>query len=383
MDLAVYINELLGIEGEVNVPGIGRFVHTRINGYYNEKENKFYPPTHKINFDGETPADDKLATFISNKKNISLASAKYFIDKYVNGLKQQIPVQNVDIAGLGQLYLNGSAIGFHEVDTSKENDPAFFGLKPVNVEVLVEKPSVRYTSPPVQIPEEETKAPSIADQVMTELVNDRIPPPPAKPVVPEQPPVIEKPTVIEETEEPAEEEYIYDEPVRRNRSNIWIAILLILIIALLAILGLYKYKPEWFDRTKDKPQTFTATDSTARQSADTSNTDTTKKIATKQDSLAKAQALVTNNSKAVDTAAVEHYEVSGGAYKSLSTANEVIKRYQDAGLHPRLLNHVKGKLYKITLGTYFNREQGQKVVDSILAATKLRDISLQTYKPKQ
>jgi len=369
----------------VNVPGIGRFVHTRINGYYNEKENKFYPPTHKINFDGETPTDDKLATFISNKKNISLASAKYFIDKYVNGLKQQIPVQEVDIAGLGQLYLNGSAIGFHEVDTSKENDPAFFGLKPVNVEVLVEKPSVRYTPPPVQVPEEETKAPSIADQVMTELVNDRIPPPPAKPVVPEQPPVVEKPTVIGETEEPAEEAYIYDEPVRHNRSSIWIAILLVLIIALLAILGLYKYKPEWFDRTKDKPQTFTAADTTAGQPVDTSNTDSTKKIATKQDSLAKAQALVTNNTNAVDTASVLHYELLAGAFKSEEQANEILKRYQNIGLHPKILKHTKGNSYKITLGTYFDKEAAQKAADSILNATKMNkgDIYLQIYKPKQ
>ena len=385
MDLAVYINELLGIEGEVNVPGIGRFVHTRINGYYNEKENKFYPPTHKIDFDGETPADDKLATFISNKKNISLASAKYFIDKYVNGLKQQIPVQNVDIAGLGQLYLNGSTIGFNEVAASKENDPLFFGLKPVNAEVLVEKPSVRYTPPPVQVPEEEKKAPSIADQVMTELVNDRIPPPPPKPVDAEQPPVIEKPTVIEETEEPAEEEYIYDEPVRRNRSNLWIAILLILIIALLAILGLYKYKPEWLNLPKEKPQTFTAIDTTAGEPADTSNTDTTKKVVTKQDSLAKAQALVTNNANAVDTASVLHYELLAGAFKSEEQANEVLKRYQNIGLHPKILKHTKGNSFKITLGTYFNKEVAQKATDSILNATKMNkgDIYLQIYKPKQ
>jgi hypothetical protein len=142
MDLAVYINELLGLEGEVNVPGIGRFAHTRINGYYNEKENKFYPPTHKINFDAEAQADDRLATFISDKKNISLASSKYFIDKYVNGLKQQIPLQGADIAGLGQLYLNGSTIGYKDDSQSNETDPAFFGLKPVSVDELVEKPAV-------------------------------------------------------------------------------------------------------------------------------------------------------------------------------------------------------------------------------------------------
>lgn len=373
MDLAVYISELLGLEGEVNVPGIGCFAQTRINGYYNEKENKFYPPTHKINFDPEHQADDSLASFISEKKNISLASAKYFIEKYVNNLKQQVVLNRVDIAGIGQLYLNGSVIGFNENAPSKENDPSFFGLKPVNVEVLVEKPSVRYTPPPVKI-EEEKKDPPIADQVMTELVNDRIPPPPPKP------------TVIEETEEQPEEEYMYEEPVRRNNNNTWIAVLLILIIALLALMGLYKYKPEWFDRSKEKPQTFVAVDTPAAQPVDTKvNTDTTKKAATKQDSLAKAQALVTNTTNTVDTAAVLHYEILGGAFKSSEQANNIVSRYQGMGLKARILKHIEGKNYIITLGTYFNKEVADKALDSILNATKIRkgDILVQTYKPKQ
>jgi len=378
MDLAVYISELLGLEGEVNVPGIGRFGQSRINGYYSEKENKFYPPTHKINFDAEVQPDDRLATFISDKKNISLASAKYFIEKYVTGLKQQIPAQKVDIAGMGQLYLNGSAIGFDENAPSKEIDPAFFGLKPVSVDVLVEKPSVRYTPPPVKIEEEKT-VPSIADQVMTELVNDRIPPPP--------PP---KPTVIEEAEEPAEEEYVDEEPVRRNNNNTWIAVLLILIIALLALMILYKVKPEWFDRSKEKPQTFVAVDITADKPADkkAANTDTTKKVATKQDSIAQAQALVTGNtntSSAVDTAATLHYEILAGAFKSEAEANDILKKYQNIGLHPRILKHTQGNSYKITLGTYFDKGVAQKAADSILSATKMNkgDIFLQTYKPKQ
>jgi|GEM_PF-789346 len=404
MDLAVYINELLGLEGEVNVPGIGHFAHTRINGYYNEKENKFYPPTHKVNFDPETKANDRLATFISDKKNISLASAKYFIDKYVNGLKQQIPAQNVDIAGLGQLYLNGSTIGFKD-NLAKESDPAFFGLKPVSVDVLVEKPSVRYTPPPPVKAEEKKEELSIADQVMKELVNDRIPPPPPKPVeterppvveqqpVAEVPPVVEKPTVIEKEEEPVEE-YVYEEPVQRNSNNTWIAVLLILIIALLALMGLYKYKPEWFDQSKEKPQTFVAVDTTAAQPADkkADNTDTTKKVAvaTKQDSLAKAQALVTGNgntskSNAVDTAAVLHYEILAGAFKSSEQAYNIINRYESLGLKARMLKHIEGKNYIITLGTYFDKEVADRVRDSILNATKIRkgDILVQTYKPKQ
>ncbi|HTK19997.1 MAG TPA: hypothetical protein VL442_10805 [Mucilaginibacter sp.] len=383
MDLAVYISELLGLEGEVNVPGIGRFAQSRINGYYNEKENKFYPPTHKINFNAEAQANDRLAAFISDKKNISLASAKYFIDKYVNGLKQQIPVQKVDIAGLGELYLNGSAIGFSENAPSKETDAAFFGLKPVSVDVLVEKPSVRYTPPPVKI-EEEIKAPSIADQVMTELVNDRIPPPPPKPLV------IEKPTVIEEAEEPVAEEYIYEETARKNNNNTWIAVLLLLIIALLALMGLYKYKPEWFDRSKEKPETFVAVDTTTAKPAESkvNNTDTTKTVATatKQDSLAKAQALVTGNTNTnttVDTAATR-WEVIGSSFETQAAAEHAIENYKSIGLEAKIVADAPGKRIKLTLGTYKTEKDAEDARAALIKTGKVKkDIYTLKIKPKQ
>ena len=374
MDLAVYINEFLGLEGEVNVPGIGHFAQVRINGYYNEKENKFYPPTHKINFDPESKTDEGLASYISDKKNISLASSKYFIEKYVNGLKQQVAVNNVDIAGLGHLYLNGTTIGFSDDTFSKDNDPVFFGLKPIDVRALSERPTVKFASPPViQREEEIVTLPPVTEPIDMELVNDRVPPPPPKP------------TVIEKEEVQEEQEYAYEEPVQRNSNNRWVAILLILIIALLALMGLYKYKPEWFDRSKEKTQTFVAVDTTTTQPADkkVNNTDTTKKAITKQDSVAKPVAPA--NTAAIDTAAVLHFEILGGAFKALEQANDIVKKYQTLGLKPRILKHNKGKNYIITLGTYFNKEMAQKAIDSILNATKMGkdDIYLQTYKPKQ
>src|SRR5215469_2792355 len=112
MDLAIYINELLGIRGEVNVPGIGFFQHQRIGGYYNENERKFYPPHHDIVFDPQPKEDDGLAAYISNKKNISPASAKYFIDKYTTGLKAQAAEHKVDITGLGHLFYEYSLLAF-------------------------------------------------------------------------------------------------------------------------------------------------------------------------------------------------------------------------------------------------------------------------------
>jgi len=112
MDLAIYINELLGLQGEVNVPGVGYFAQKRIAGYYNENEKKFYPPRHEITFDPDPRDDDGLAAYISKKKNISPASAKYFIEKYTSGLKQRASEQHADIAGLGKLHYEYSALTF-------------------------------------------------------------------------------------------------------------------------------------------------------------------------------------------------------------------------------------------------------------------------------
>lgn len=388
MDLAVYISELLGLQDEVNLPGIGNFAQVRINGYFNEKENRLYPPTHRINFDPEFKNDEDLARYISNKKNISLASSKYFIEKYVNGLKQQIVIGKVDIDGIGQLYLDGSVIGFIENSQAKNNDPAFFGFKPVNIISPSEKPVIKFTPPPV-VPNEEKPItpPPVQELVSTELINDRIPPPPVQEQVATEffneriPPPPPKPTVIEETEVQEEPEYEYEEPAPRN--NRWIILLLIVIIALLALMGLYKYKAEWFDHSsKDTSQTFVAVDTSKHSEKKTIGDDSTKKVTSTQDSAAKAAALVT---RAVDTDATLHYELQAGAFKAKEQADAVLQKFQGIGLQPRILKHTKGNSYKITLGTYFDKELAQKAEDSILNVTKMKkeEIFLQTYKPKR
>ena len=63
MDLAVYICELLGMQGEVSVPGIGYFAQVRINGYYDQVEGKLYPPTHEISFEPHSRDDEQLAKY--------------------------------------------------------------------------------------------------------------------------------------------------------------------------------------------------------------------------------------------------------------------------------------------------------------------------------
>ncbi|HEY4197194.1 MAG TPA: hypothetical protein VGM63_16745 [Mucilaginibacter sp.] len=387
MDLAVYICELLGMQGEVSVPGIGYFAQVRINGYYNQVESKLYPPTHEITFEPHSRDDDQLAKYIANKKNISMASAKYFIDKYVAGLKQQLTLKKVEIAGLGTIYNNGSVTEFKADNAAKTNDPSFYGFPPVNLNQPEEKSEIKYTPPVKEEEPIQEEAPKEEIPVWHETPAEEITPvedvKPAEDVVvtPVEETII-KSDPVEETYVEEEQEYTYDEPEERgNRNNVWVALLLIVIIGLLALLGLYKYKPKWFEHapSKDSTQSFVAVSpDTVKKAADT-----TAKAASKPDS---AGTVATPSSNApVDTAAVLHYEILGGAFKTLPQADGVIKKYQSLGLHPRLLKHASGNFYKITLGTYFTKDEAQKAEDSITNSTKINknNIYLQPYLPKK
>lgn len=351
MDLAVYISELLGLQGEVNLPGIGCFTQVRINGYYNEQENKFYPPGHEVIFDPKHKEDESLAKFISTKKNISLASSKYFIDKYVAGLKQQLTSRNPEIAGLGYLYINGAVVAF-KADISKANDLSFYGFQPLDIPAPLASP----------VAEQEIKAEE-------ETLLTPIEAAPVKPVEEKIP--VSEPTVIEKTEQEqeTEEEYVDEEP-RSTRVSLWVTLLLILIIVLLSVMGLYKYKPEWFNM-QDKPQTYAvvkSSDTTA-----TTATDTTKKVAS-PDTIAKPPAPpVTTNQNTVpaDTVTRVHWEIIGGSFEARKTAEIAMKSYKENGVDTKIATDVPGKRVKLTFGTYYSQEEAEKAKQDLIKGGKV------------
>ncbi len=371
MDLAIYISELLGLEGEVNLPGIGHFAQVRVNGYYSEPDNKFYPPTHRVSFLPQENQDDRLARYIAGKKNISLASAKYFIEKYAAGLRSQLVLGRAEITGLGNLYDDGAAMKFSGGSAAETSDPAFYGFAPISVETQAALPRVPPVAPPAIVIEEvkpdvRPAEPSPEHRIATP-VGDRS---------------TAQPEPTEETLVPQQEEYGYTQPERHQKPLvIW---LLIITIILLAVLGLYKYKPDWFIFSGDKPQTYVAV-----------NSDTTKpaaadslKTAIKPDTALKTQAAAQGATikAAVDTFAVVRYEILGGAFESSEQADAVMKNYQKRGLQPRIIQHTSSRHHIITLGTYFDQQRAQKAYDSIAVATNLKkgsDIILQTYNPKK
>ena len=129
MDVGFYLGELLMQQGEVSLPGLGYFVRARMSGYYDENEGKFYPPYHKAQFDLQSIDDDDLAEYIAAKKNISIASAKYFLEKYATGLKQDALADEVPIAGLGWFYTGEGQLKFRAAD-KLVNDTVFYGFEP-------------------------------------------------------------------------------------------------------------------------------------------------------------------------------------------------------------------------------------------------------------
>ena len=366
MDLAIYISELLGQRGELQISGVGYFAQTRVNGYYNDREQTFYPPAHKVDFNADvTGHDDALAEYIAGKKNISLLSAKYFVDKYLSNLKQEVLTKQVELADLGYLVSENSRIFFKASRSLNETDPEFYGFKPVKVQkqnsgyVAANLPVIENV-PEITVPEESIYIPRI---VTEEVLTDE---------------PLSKPQVYSPHDH--EQELLEIEEQIRQPNMPVIVIFIITIVALI-LFGIYLYNPALFgseqdttaiikpvDSPKANPAKTSAAKDSAVKNAATSPVIIPATIATPQDTLNK-----------------RHYELLGGAFKTKAQIDVAIKNYQSLGLKPRILQHATGKLYKITLGTYFSFDEASRAQDSIVKVIKINktSTSIQPINPRK
>ncbi|MEO6632274.1 MAG: hypothetical protein ABIN13_11145 [Mucilaginibacter sp.] len=208
MNLADYLSELLAQYEEVSVPGLGYFVRERVNGFYNDKDAKFYPPYHRVKFVPQPKDDDIFTQYVADKKNISLASSKYFAEKFVAKLKEQALTGKYLFADLGLFYTQQDQLVFKANDKITD-DPAFYGY-----------PSFTVFKPGQTVNDQYTK-PSFADPATPSA------PKPVQPVV--------------------DEPYFEEEPERKKLS-IWLIILIAVTAVALAIFGVYKFYPQAFDK---------------------------------------------------------------------------------------------------------------------------------------
>jgi cell division septation protein DedD len=388
MDVAYYISELLGQLGEVNVPGLGNFARLRVDGYYNETEAVFYPPQHKVTFKNQSADDDVFYQYIARKKKISLASSKYFTEKYINNLKEQASANEVELGDIGWLYNDGLDIAFKPAE-ALPNNPVFYGYPQIQLNKLEIKPPVEEPEPVIPEPELPTEP------------EPEIEPEPEEPVI--EPPYKEHPyksAIYSQDPETyrTENESASDGIEERSKSVTYIRVIVALVIvaalSALVVFGLYRYDPTLFHEftgTKTVPivikydsvKTITPVEKadTTKSAPVPAATDTTtqKSVATPPVTTAVVTTVIN------DTLTKIHYELLGGAFGTAEDANTAIGNYKKIGISAHIINNGHHKLHKVTLGTYFNYQEASNARDSLLKTKKIskNNISLETISPQK
>lgn len=423
MDVANYVSELLMQNGRVNVPGLGYFTLLKVDGYYNNAEGKFHPPTIKIQFDEQHHDDDEvLLQYIAIKKKISLASSKYFTAKYIENLRQEAMVKQVPLADLGTLYFEDNKLRFNPASVLPA-DPAYYGYPPVSITKLqstsvyeqidqVEKemssPAVSISSPPKPETDVQADASTVADQVPPAYVS--VPPlPQPEPDVPiGAPPVTEQTTPEAEifTPQPGynsssaadhEEEFIFagrsysgEEYEGRNNNWIWITITVVAVLGIIGIFALYKFKPDTFNRMRGVQPAPVVLKTTKKHDtiktvtpAVKVDTATVTPKNTPVDTTTKAASV--NAPAAIDTFARVRYEILGGAFRTKEDADKTIASYKRMGFEAGLVKNVPGRLFKVTLGTYFTEDEAVNRMHAIVKTGQIgaNRMSIQPYNPKK
>jgi cell division protein FtsN len=338
MDIANYLSELLGRHGKISVPDLGHFTQVRVNGYYNGAESQFYPPGYQIQFYPEPiENDDTLVQYIAEKKNISLASSKYFTEKYITGLRQEVATKEVAFANLGWFYMNEGQIAF-KPNEQRGDGPDFYGYAPVAIKKLYQEPEKPVPPPlPVSLSAQESTA--------------------------NQP-----------------QEYIADEQEEIKRSaSVWVIALIIIVIIAAAAFGLYQYNPALFnfnqqaakpvtEQPKTQPATKTdSTDTDVNQTAPP-HIDTASKAISKADTTLNKPV-----ANAADTVAKPQYVIFAGSFKKVATSELAIKNYKSIGVDARILNGPgTGRLIKVIIGSFATYKEGETLRLKLVNSGKLR-----------
>jgi hypothetical protein len=343
MDVGNFIGELLAQRGNLTVPGLGYFARTRKNGHYNESEGKLYPPSYTVQFIPRQIEDETLVQYIADKKNISLASAEYFTEKFITNLKLQAQSGQIPLADLGWFYTEGSQL-FFKPNTHVGDNPEFFGYEPITLQKLGNAPVKEpENSEPAYIPAEiEYTAP------------------------------VAVPVLVPVNEETADDAYRFEtdveheqylESVARNRSrrSTIVFVVLALVFTALAVYLVNRYNPAAFNPAAKKPavkkteQVINARvepiDSTT--TVDSAKTSTKSDTASPKQAVAAAKDSIANVTPApVDSIGFPRWEVMGGTFKTQGAANTAIQNYKTLGVTAHIASDVPGLRFHVSLGTY-------------------------------
>lgn len=337
MNLADYLSELLTQYEEVSVPGLGYFVRERVNGFYNDKDSKFYPPHHRVKFVPQPKDDDVFTQYVADKKNISLASSKYFAEKFVAKLKEQALTGKYLFADLGLFYTLQDQLVFKPNDKITD-DPAFYGYPTLTVFKQGQTVNDQYARP------------SFTDQDSTDTPAPKL----VQPVV--------------------DEPYFEEEPERKKLS-IWLIILIAVTAIALAIFGVYKFYPQAFDKIGDAYHRVTGKADTAvpvyrhEVKADTT---TVKKPDVVKDTLLKNVAPTVT---VIDTTKQLPWVIVVKTFLAWQhkSANNEVNHLKAKNIEATVLSkeQAAGPLLKVSTGVYHTENEAEAARSVLVAAGKI------------
>ncbi|MGV8879229.1 MAG: hypothetical protein ACOH2A_09375 [Sphingobacteriaceae bacterium] len=341
MDVVQYIRELLRQQNEVCVPGLGNFFKRRIDGYFNDKEGQFYPPTHILGFEVTEKEDASLVNFISIKKHISLASARYFIEKFVRTVKSQAETGiSDDIELLGNMYYLDSQLIFDPIQRDEIN-AVYYGFSPLRISGYVYSAPEQVVTNTFVYPQIGAESADLSPELKTEMYSRGI--------------------------------------------SIWLKIFFSLVIIGLAAAIVYQYNPLLFDKLRTRAFVKQIIDTDIlRTSAVTHLKIDSSQLKPLNQPIVSSQAGKTLIDPVTNSTSPMPFEILGGAFPKQIDAEKAIKIYEDNGLSARILSDAPGRLFKVTLGSFQQESDAIRRRDSIVKSTniKLKDIYIQRYKQK-
>jgi len=347
MNLADYLSELLGQQDEVSVPGLGYFMRTRINAFYNDAEGRFYPPYHQVTFVAQPKDDDTFARYVADKKNISLASSQYFVEKFITKLREEAAKGKYLFADLGSFQGETDQLVFKPNDRIPA-DPAFYGYTPVEVFKVGQPLSVDSRQP------------------VFEHAKNVNPPAQAGPGGVAIPPhAVQQPDYFDEDAEP------------RKRLSIWMIIIIALVVIAVGVFALFELNPSLFDgivneyhKLTDKKDTVQAV---IRHEVKEVKKDTVKKTAVSADTSAKPAATPVKQDT-IPKPPLMHYEAVVMETNHEWVAEADVKKLKTLGFDAYILPNIPGTglLKKISVGQYPTREEADSVINSLLKSKVIK-----------
>ena len=342
MNLADYLGNLLEETTEVSVPGLGYFVREHISAAYSEAEGRFYPPAHRVKFIADQKSDDLLTEYIARQKNISLASSKYFAEKFVNKLYDDVAGGRQLFSNLGAFQLINNQLVF-EPNKELPNDPDFYGLPAAEIVKLPVKDEITPVTPT-------TPRPSVATSVPETIAQ------------------------IPATAYPAER------PKLKKSSAVGVILLAALLVLIVAAFAIYKLNPAFVNTLFSgpvRPVTHKKLLPPPPEVRRDTVRVTTAGIPPGADTSLQNAALSTVKP---DTVPVTHYEVIVARFpkKQVKQAAAALKQFQSKGVDAKIAQNTVGLLIKITAGTFDKQESADSLMSLLIKEKKIKK-SKQTY----